>query len=55
MGTLSSQVSQEGLWRVVETGKDGGQTGITEVAGNGLTDHAPEIGGEREIASFVEL
>src|SRR5450755_67797 len=54
-GSASSQISQEGLRRIIEAGKDAGQIRVAEVARNGLAQYAPEIGGEREIASFVEL
>src|ERR1019366_4512164 len=54
-GVASSQISQEGLRRVIEAGKHAGQIGVAEVARNGLTQHTPEIGCERKVPTFVEL
>src|SRR5271157_20465 len=54
-GVASSQISQERLRLVVEAGKYGVQIGVAEVARDGLAKHAPEVGREREVTSFVEL
>ena len=55
VGATSPQVAQEGLRRVVEARKYGGQAGVAEMAGNGLAQYAPEVGCEGKVASFVEL
>ncbi len=50
-----AQVTQEFPWLVIVTRKDFCQVFIAHVAGDGFSDDLAEVGGQRQVAAFVEL
>src|SRR5689334_22539901 len=49
------QIPQEPALIILESGEDILQVLVSQVTVHGFTEHGAEVGGQREIASFIEL
>jgi len=52
---VSSQISQEGLRRVVKAGKHRVQITVAQMPQDALTKHTAEVRGQCKVATLVEL